>query len=468
MKILLTNESAGERLLKYFHQMVRINGSKSIGKLNFGRLVYDQQVVDQSFGSKTLEVLSCIAQLIALCLFTVATSPKLFVGMAILFAIFCYLLFDYRRRFQKLAFERSEYNNQLLTRFSEWQKGRRLLTCLKQASSWRQQFLIPVIYGSDQSAIRAAALERWISIQAESIGIAMVIGISLIGMKTSTFVGASGLFAICLSYCQQMITSLGRFMRFTVDWDQDLVSFNRLIETSREVYDNDATLRAENSEEAQHGDLEVKELTFRHEGRDRLIFSDASLNVRSGDRVAIIGPTGSGKSTLLQIFRGILPVTRGHLRLGSIWTDLTHEMPNSTNICIVEQAATVYPGPIKELFSGISYGEAKKTCGDLGLKLTQTAFEETPEFLSAIERQQVMLASAVHHQGKVIILDEPTAALADQQAFETIAIFLSKVSQKTVLMITHQPQLLQLCHETYHLENGTFRASSVRNEYAST
>ena len=193
--------------------------------------------------------------------------------------------------------------------------------------------------------------------------------------------------------------------------------------------------------------MEVRHLfsAFSDSGGDVEALEDITLRVEQGEFLSILGPSGCGKSTLLRIMAGLLKPTRGTVCLhGKQLTAPTRE------IGFVFQSANLMPWrtvlrnvalPLE--VTGVSRQEmeaqARAAIHDVGL----TEFEGAmPRHLSGGMQQRVAIARAMVHHPRILMLDEPFAAL-DALRRERMNIGLLRLWEKrrmTVVMVTHNIQ----------------------------
>jgi simple sugar transport system ATP-binding protein len=164
-------------------------------------------------------------------------------------------------------------------------------------------------------------------------------------------------------------------------------------------------------------------------GRNRVIF-DVSLSVWPREVVALVGDNGAGKSTLLKIFAGYQRPTAGTLRF--MGKDVSFSTPAQAramgieavyqDLAIIDQLSlwrnfflgkeiVAKVGPLRILRRHQMRAAARKAVSELGLTRVRTG-EEVVGMLSGGERQSVAITRAMHFGAKVLLLDEPTAALS--------------------------------------------------------
>ncbi len=164
-------------------------------------------------------------------------------------------------------------------------------------------------------------------------------------------------------------------------------------------------------------------------GRNKVIF-DVDLSVWASEVVGLVGDNGAGKSTLLKIFAGYQQPTSGNLRF--MGNDVSFSTPADAralgieavyqDLAIVDQLSlwrNFFLG--KEIVRKVGHlhvmerrrmrEEAKQAVSELGLTRIRSA-DEPVSALSGGERQSVAITRAMHFGAKLLLLDEPTAALS--------------------------------------------------------
>jgi molybdate/tungstate transport system ATP-binding protein len=170
-----------------------------------------------------------------------------------------------------------------------------------------------------------------------------------------------------------------------------------------------------------------------------------SLDVPEGAYAVLMGSTGSGKTTLLEVICGLREPARGRVRVAG--RDVTHATPAAREVGYVPQdgalfkTMTVYENLAfallirRETRAAID-ARVKAVAGLLGI---QSLLDRLPAGLSGGERQRVALGRALSFQPRVLLLDEPLAALDDATRRRIMAL-LKDVHARTgvtVLHVTH-------------------------------
>jgi ABC-type nitrate/sulfonate/bicarbonate transport system ATPase subunit len=187
-----------------------------------------------------------------------------------------------------------------------------------------------------------------------------------------------------------------------------------------------------------------KRYWFEREEREVLAVSDVSLSVEDGEFLAIVGPSGCGKTTLMNIVAGLLPYDEGTVSIDGKRVD----GPGVDRAVVFQHSALL---PWRTIAGNVRYGMEMQRRFDEATMRERTdhfvklvglsGFERHyPNELSGGMQQRVNLARALAADPKVLLMDEPFAAL-DAQTREFMQAELLKIwseARKTVLFITHQ------------------------------
>ena len=183
---------------------------------------------------------------------------------------------------------------------------------------------------------------------------------------------------------------------------------------------------------------------FEREDREVLAVSDVSLAVEDGEFLAIVGPSGCGKTTLLNIVAGLLPYEEGIVSI-----DGKQVKGPGVDRAVVFQHSSLLPW--RTIAGNVRYGmEMQRRFDEATMRQRADHFVKMvglggferhyPNELSGGMQQRVNLARALAADPKVLLMDEPFAAL-DAQTREFMQAELLKIwsqDRKTVLFITHQ------------------------------
>jgi putative ABC transport system ATP-binding protein len=194
---------------------------------------------------------------------------------------------------------------------------------------------------------------------------------------------------------------------------------------------------------------------------------DVSMSIEPGEMVAIVGPSGSGKTTMMSIIGCLDRPTSGRYALdgrdvGAL-DDRALAGIRSRTIGFVFQSYNLLPGTTAVdnvatplLYQGVRRREARARAGDAleALGLGHRLGHEPTE-LSGGEQQRVALARALVTNPALLLADEPTGNLAQQQGEEVLRIFQElNGAGRTIVLITHNPDVAAVAQRRIHLLDG--------------
>ena len=224
------------------------------------------------------------------------------------------------------------------------------------------------------------------------------------------------------------------------------------------------------------GRLDLKNITASAPDRSTPILNGVNLSALPGTVTVILGPSGSGKSTLARVMLGIWPNYSGEVLLDQAPIDHWNRDQLGPYLGYVPQDVELFSGTVAEnmaRFADVDSGKvvaAAKSAElhDLILRLPKgydTPVGEAGASLSAGMKQRLALARALYGEPALIVMDEPNANLDDvgDQALAK-AIRELKSKQKTLVLITHRPGLIELADVLVVLKHGQVVANGPRDQ----
>lgn len=208
------------------------------------------------------------------------------------------------------------------------------------------------------------------------------------------------------------------------------------------------------------------------------IFSGLDLSIARGDFVAVMGPSGSGKSTLLNMLGGLDSPDAGEIRIGRSHLEQMGEGARAAwrahGMGIVFQFYNLLPMlnaseniELPLLLKPLGRKERRarvETVMDLvGLAGRQRQF---PSSMSGGQQQRVGIARAIVGDPDLLLCDEPTGDLDRKSANDILEMlgFLNRELQKTIIMVTHDPEAAAFARRTLHLNKGEFVGQQGRGQ----
>jgi putative ABC transport system ATP-binding protein len=201
------------------------------------------------------------------------------------------------------------------------------------------------------------------------------------------------------------------------------------------------------------------------------VLQGVDLEIQRGDVQLLMGPSGSGKTTLLSILAGMLTPTYGSVKLlGQEITYMTRDQLSKfrlQNIGFIFQGFNLFPAltaaenvEIALKIKGIPNSQMRKQALQLleQVQLDNRA-NHLPRDLSGGQKQRVAIARALAGDPKIIMADEPTASLDSHSGHAVIELLrlLAKDAGRTVLIVTHDPRLVDVADRVGYLEDGILK-----------
>jgi len=195
---------------------------------------------------------------------------------------------------------------------------------------------------------------------------------------------------------------------------------------------------------------------------------DASLTVRKGEVLLLMGPSGSGKTTLLSIMGCILQASSGSIEVnGQNISGLKNKALGQLrldNLGFVFQEYNLFPTlnalnnvQVALNLRGMNKRESEHIAMDALDKVGLTNWAKAmPETLSGGQKQRLAIARSLAGQPKVILADEPTAALDSENGRLVVQLMasLAKSDDRAVVIVTHDPRVLEFADRVVKIEDG--------------
>jgi len=204
----------------------------------------------------------------------------------------------------------------------------------------------------------------------------------------------------------------------------------------------------------------------------RRILDGVDLEVQEGEVVAVLGRSGSGKSTLLHLLGGLDRADSGRITLAG--QDITSQSPRALARTRLRHVGFVFQAfQLIEELSGEENvlmparlpgagrdGErrARRLIGELGL--TEIAGRR-PHELSGGEQQRQAIARALVNDPELVLADEPTGNL-DQENGAIVLALLRNLHRRAVVLVTHEPEAAAIADRVLHLQDGKLCQEDVR------
>ena len=212
--------------------------------------------------------------------------------------------------------------------------------------------------------------------------------------------------------------------------------------------------------------LQNVSLTLKGNAGNVNIIKNISLNIDQGESIGLIGPSGSGKSSLLMLAGGLERASSGEIEiLGQLITEMSEDKLSRlrrNNVGVVFQSFHLIPTltalenvatPLEISFSKNPNKHAVMALDRVGLSHRADHY---PSQLSGGEQQRVALARAYVSNPKILLADEPTGNL-DEENTKAIVDLLFEIKNEndtTLFLVTHSRELAKKCDRIIKIRDG--------------
>ncbi|MEE8350305.1 MAG: ABC transporter ATP-binding protein [Acidobacteriota bacterium] len=208
-------------------------------------------------------------------------------------------------------------------------------------------------------------------------------------------------------------------------------------------------------------------------GDGRFALRDVSFSISAGEKIAIMGRSGSGKSTLLHLAAAIDVPSQGEVLISdhnlSALSERARTLLRRRDIGLIFQFFYLLPHlsvaenvALPEFIAGGSASECEDRVVELldGVGLLDRQNDNIQE-LSGGETQRVAICRALLRRPKLLLADEPTGNLDDENSQRVMNLMLDLASKErsTLVYVTHSPELASLADQVWHLQSGVLEKS---------
>lgn len=222
------------------------------------------------------------------------------------------------------------------------------------------------------------------------------------------------------------------------------------------------------------GDFQFEAINFSYPDQEQTAVNSININIKQGEKVAIIGRIGSGKSTLGKLMTGLYTPDSGAIRVDGVDIRQVNPTDLRRNIGSVSQDVNLFYGSIKDnIVMGVPYMEDEAIIRASDLSGVSEFANRKPSGLDSIvgergallsggQRQSIAIARALLFDPPILILDEPTASMDNTTESRMKRRLIDAVKDKTLILITHKASMLDMVDRIIVMDNGCLIADGPK------
>lgn len=266
-----------------------------------------------------------------------------------------------------------------------------------------------------------------------------------------------------------LITSSSLFMLFIlpvkniIDLNKDIRDFKISYQRINELFISDKKINKYYN--LPFNNIEIKNLCFSYDGINNNL-ENINLDIKTKDKIMIVGPSGSGKSTILKLLKKYYQVDNKQIIIDNLDINNISIEEINKNIVYISQSEILYTDTLynnlilnrnvvdKKIFSVLK--DTYINFYDKNLKLN-TPIEENGFNLSGGERKRIILARSLLNNFKILILDEVFNEIDSDLERKILKNIFKKYCDKTIILVSHRKSNIDLFNKVIYLEKGKIK-----------
>lgn len=453
-----------EFALKYF---VNRGSGDLIFRANLSSVI--QQILSQRVLLAFVEIL--FAAIYVLAMFLLSSTLAWFVLGASLVMIILSIM--YSIRYRELVSEQMSREIQTQETLVEFFEGMETIKSLGHeqffVERWRQKFL-----AKQDVDKRQGRLTAFLQTSFNAINFVMPVAVLAVGLheysEGRVTIGTVVSFvAIAGAFLTPVLTLLESYSQILV--------VGSYLNKIGEVVDYEPPMQVEGASRwpRRFRSVVVQDVSFAYSVFDPPVISHIDLEIRAGEKIAIVGPSGSGKSTLLKVITGLDQPTAGVVTVDGIDIQYLDRKSLTTAVSYGNQESAVFNATIREnilagastsddlaeLVTGVGLDSVVRS-SPLGM---ETMISARGANLSGGQKQRLVLARALARDPQIVILDEPTSALDNESEAQVMSFLQTRV--ETCVVVAHRLATIRNFDRIIVLNNGAVVETGTHDQLMS-
>lgn len=279
--------------------------------------------------------------------------------------------------------------------------------------------------------------------------------------------GLTGGGIISVGIFMAFISAFNQFLRDCLSMSHALISSLNMIplyERVKPILEEDPETQIDSLDPGElSGDIELNSVSFRYHEEQPLVLDDVSFKIKAGEMVAFVGPSGSGKSTVMRLLLGFEAPEAGAIFFdGQSFETLNKELVRRQSGVVLQNGSLMSGSIFNNIIgnSELTLEDATQAANMAGLEEDikqmpmgmHTVISDGASTFSGGQRQRLMIARAIVHKPRMLLMDEATSAL-DNRTQTIVSESLDKL-QATRIIIAHRLSTVMNADRIYVMDQG--------------
>lgn len=422
----------------------------------------DTSKIRETISTATVSIMIDSVMAIAVGIYLFTISPILFYIALVIILVYGIIVFLYKKPIKRINHEIMEGNSQVESYLKESIDGIETIKSYQYEETTKNKTRHLFTRNVDKivkGSIIYASQGTLVSMFA-SIGTVCLLWVgSHLSMNGVITVGELFMFYYLLSYFINPATQL---LDLQPELQTAIVASERLNDILDVETENDSNKK---TVESLNGDIKIENVDFRYGNRD-LVLKNVSMDIKKGEKVAIIGESGCGKTTLIKLLMSFYEPENGKISIAG--NNISEYSPKSVrkSMAYISQNTFLFSDTVANNLKlgneNVSQEELEKACklsyADKFIEKMpfkyDTLLEENGNDLSAGQKQRLAIARALIKKPDILIMDEATGNL-DTLTEHSIKETLDTVSKDmTCIIIAHRLSTIKNCDKIYVMDKG--------------
>ncbi|KAF0714950.1 hypothetical protein As57867_003617, partial [Aphanomyces stellatus] len=290
---------------------------------------------------------------------------------------------------------------------------------------------------------------QWFSLRIQLISAFMLLATTMSLVYMRSYLSA-GLVGLVFQYALQITDQLEWMVKMWSQLETAMVAPERVAEYTNVAQEAPRVIPGAVPGSWPHnGAIKFDNVSFRYKPNDPLVLKEVSFEVKSGEKIGIVGRTGAGKSSLIMALFRINEIASGAVEIAGVNAATVGVKTLRERMAIIPQNPILFKGTLRAYLDPFdAYTDAQlwealekvKMTGRVSQeeKKLESTIEENGENYSVGERQMLCMARALLRNCRIVVMDEATAAIDHETDQNLQSVIRTEFASSTVLTIAHR------------------------------